>query len=99
MARYDVFANPSGSGLLLDVQTDLLSGLNTRVVVPLLARDVAPAPAERLNPVLEVDGAEMVMVTQFMAAVPLAILKMPLGNLGDDFDRITLAIDMLMQGF
>lgn len=99
MARYDVFANPSGRGLLLDVQTDLLSGLNTRVVVPLLPRSVAPAPADRLNPVLDMDGAEVVMVTQFMAAVPLAMLKVPLGNLSDDFDRITAAIDMLMQGF
>ena len=29
MAKYDVFANPSGDGFLLDVQTDLLSDLNT----------------------------------------------------------------------
>ena len=28
MARFDVFANPNGTGYLLDVQTDLLDGLN-----------------------------------------------------------------------
>jgi toxin CcdB len=45
MAKYDVFPNPSGDGYLLDVQTDLLSDLNTRVVVPLLQTSSAPKPA------------------------------------------------------
>ncbi|CAM5429606.1 hypothetical protein TMEC54S_03045 [Thauera mechernichensis] len=36
MARFDVYRNSAGEGFLLDVQADLLSHLNTRVVVPLL---------------------------------------------------------------
>jgi len=36
MARFDTFVNDGGKGRLLDVQSDLLGGLNTRVVVPLL---------------------------------------------------------------
>ncbi len=51
MARFDVHVNRGGSGCLLDVQADLISGLNTRLVVPLLPVGVAPANAERLNPV------------------------------------------------
>lgn len=31
MARFNIFENKGGSGYRLDVQTDLLSGLNTRV--------------------------------------------------------------------
>lgn len=84
---------------MLDVQTDLLSDLNTRVVVPLLPKSTAPMPAARLNPVFLVDGEQVVMVTQFMAAVPAGILKSPLGNLKDEFELITVAVDMLMQGF
>lgn len=99
MPKYDVFPNPSGDGFLLDVQTDLLSDLNTRVVVPLLPKSSAPKPATRLNPVFEIDGEPVVMVTQFMAAVPVGILKSQVCNLSDDFDQITVAIDMLMQGF
>lgn len=38
MARFDVYLT-SSSGYLLDVQADLLAGLNTRVVVPLLPLD------------------------------------------------------------
>ena len=42
MARFDVYRNPEGSGYLLDVQADLLSDLNTRVVVPLIPAELAP---------------------------------------------------------
>jgi toxin CcdB len=70
MARFDVYAHRGGAGFLLDVQADLVTQLNTRVVVPLLPQDAGPAPADRLNPVLEVQGAKVVMATQFMAAVP-----------------------------
>lgn len=99
MPKYDVFPNPSGEGFLLDIQTDLLSDLNTRIVVPLLPVAHAPKPAARLNPVFEINDARTVMVTQFLAAVPASMLTKPIGSLKDDFDQITAAIDMLFQGF
>ena len=82
MARFDIFRNDDVEGYLLDVQSDLLSDLNTRVVVPLLTRSAAPSPAQRLNPVFEVKGAEVIMGTQFMAAVPEDELRIKVGNLG-----------------
>ena len=99
MAKYDVFPNPSGNGFLLDIQTDLLSDLNTRVVVPLLPKSSAPKPATRLNPIFEIEGQWVVMVTQFLAAVPTGVLKSPVGTLAEEFDKVTMAVDMLMQGF
>ncbi|WP_299949130.1 CcdB family protein [uncultured Ruegeria sp.] len=99
MPKYDVFPNPSGDGYLLDVQTDLLSDLNTRVVVPLMPKSRAPKPATRLNPIFLIMGEPVVMVTQFMAAVPTGVLKSPTENLKDEFEQITVAIDMLTQGF
>lgn len=99
MAKYDVFLNPSGDGFLLNVQTDLLSDLNTRVVVPLLPKSSSPKPATKLNPVFEIGGEYVVMVTQFLAAVPVGLLKSPVDNISEDFGKVTTAIDMLMQGF
>lgn len=99
MAKYDVFPNPSGDGFLLDVQTDLLSDLNTRIVVPLLPTSNAPKPATRLNPIFDIEGQSVVMVTQFLAAVPIGLLKSSVGNLSEEFDTVTTAVDMLMQGF
>ena len=54
MARFEVFANPGGAGYVLDVQADVLSELNTRIVVPLLPLTQAPVPADRLNPVFNI---------------------------------------------
>ncbi|MEC8849135.1 MAG: CcdB family protein [Pseudomonadota bacterium] len=99
MARFDIFRNDDVEGYLLDVQSDLLSDLNTRVVVPLLTRSAAPSPAQRLNPVFEVEGAEVIMGTQFMAAVPEAELRIKVGNLGAQQLEISAALDMLFLGF
>lgn len=99
MAKFDVFPNPSSDGFLLDIQTDLLSDLNTRVVVPLLARSKAPKPAKRLNPIFEIEGEQFVMVTQFLASVPQGILKSCACDLAAESDKITDAIDMLTHGF
>ena len=99
MARFDVYPNPSGDGYLLNVQSDLLSDLNTRLVVPLMSRSSAPKPAKRLNPTFEFNSETFVMMTQFMAAVPTGILKNSAGNLESEFEKIAAAIDMIMQGF
>ena len=43
MARYDFYQNTESDGYLLDVQSDILEGLNTRVVVPLMQPQDCPA--------------------------------------------------------
>lgn len=99
MARFDVYARPGGAGYLLDVQADVLSGLNTRLVVPLLPLAEAPEPAKRLNPVFEIGSEPHVMVTQFLAAVPRALLRSPVSNLADQDSEIMAALDMVLIGF
>lgn len=99
MARFDVYANASVPGYLLDVQADLLSGLNTRMVVPLLPMKQAPKPAAQLNPSFEIQGVAVSMVTQFMAAVPEAELKQQVANLNHAREAILGAIDFLHQGW
>jgi toxin CcdB len=99
MARFDVYKNHDGEGCLLDVQADLLSHLNSRVVVPLLPLSIAPKPAKILNPCFEIAGESLVMATQFMAAVPANILRTPVASLQAERDGIITAVDFLMQGF
>ena len=99
MARFDVYARPGGAGYVLDVQADILSGLNTRIVVPLLPLSGAPEPAKRLNPVFEIGSEPHVMVTQFLAAVPRALLRSPVSNLADQDSEIMAALDMVLVGF
>jgi len=99
MAQYDAFRNPEGSGYLLDVQSDLLDGLTTRLVVPLMPKTHAPKPAARLNPIVTISEEPHIMVTQFMAAVPAKLLSEQVTSVAMLRDEITAAIDMLTHGF
>lgn len=102
MARYDVFANPdtgSDAIFLLDVQSGLLDGLETRMVVPLLRAISYPKPARRLHPIFSVAGENVVMATHLMASVHRGELTNRVGNLADEHDRILEALDLLFQGF
>lgn len=99
MARYNVYPNPDGEGFLLDVQAEIHSLLNTRIVVPLLPLRVAPTPARTLNPLFELNGEAHSMVTQYMAAVPVSMLKGRIVSVEDRRAEIVAAIDLLMQGF
>ena len=97
MARFDV--HRTGDGLVVDVQSDLIDVLSTRVVVPLIPPDRAPKPARRLNPVLEVADGPVVFVAQYVAAMPAAALGPPVESLAHAQDAIRDALDMLFLGF
>lgn len=98
VARFDVYAHPEGKSYLLDVQADLLTSLNTRVVVPLMLVSTAPPAAKHLNPVFEIQNKRYVMVTQFLASVPVSILKTPVSSLALQDTDIIAALDMLTAG-
>jgi toxin CcdB len=98
MARFDYYASPEG-GYLLDVQANLMSELNTRVVIPLMPRNTAPKSAGHLNPVFQIKGKAFVLVTQFLAAIPRDELKEKVGSLAHRDVEIGDALDMLFIGF
>jgi toxin CcdB len=85
-------------GFLLEVQADFLNSLSTRVVVPLLPVEEVPTPSKMLNPIFLIGTDEVVMATQLLAAVPKAALRIRIGNLSDQHDKVVDAIDFLMQG-
>jgi toxin CcdB len=99
MARFQVFAAPGRGRYLLDVQSDLIDIARTRVVVPLLPLAEVPPAIARLQPVFEIGAEQYVMATHLIATVPVAILAEVRGDLADQGDKITAALDMLFQGF
>lgn len=98
MARFHVYTSAESTSLLLDVQANLLSHLNTRVVVPLLRPGQAPEPAQILNPVFEIDDNPWLMATQFLAAVPHSLPRKEIADLTEHLDIIVAALDCLFQG-
>ena len=99
MAKYDVYPNLSGRGFLLDLQSDLLDTIASRVVAPLVPVSPQLRAASRLNPVFVIDGNNHMLVTQSMAAVPTRMLVNPVTNFSAHFAEITNAVDMVFQGF
>lgn len=105
MARFDVHANPGSHATttpyLLDVQSDLLDGLDTRMVIPLRSLKAFPKVklSNRLTPVLTVQGEEFLLETPKMAAVPHRVLKKPVISLASEQAQITAAVDFLFQGY
>jgi toxin CcdB len=86
-------------GYVVDIQSRLLDEMSTRVVIPLIPKPQAPAiPARTLNPAFAIDGAEHVLMTQNMAAVPLTELRVSVGTLASHRDEIIRAVDALLSG-
>jgi toxin CcdB len=106
MARFDIYPNPgqtrkSDVPYLLEVQNDLLSALDSRVVVPMRRVDRFDKVTlpNNLAPVFEIDGLSCFMETPKLAAVPNKILKSPIASLSEHHASITTALDFLFQGY
>lgn len=105
MAHLDVFPNPDvGTAeavpFLLDIQSNLLNGLPTRVVIPLAHPEaIETLPILRLNPKVSVGETALVALTQDMAALPRRLLKSPVTNLSAHRDELLAALDFLFTGF
>jgi toxin CcdB len=105
MARFSIYENADdptkNTPFLLDVQTDLLVGLNTRVVIPFRTSDLYKhsKSAQDLMPSFVIKGKSFVLDTPRMAAVPSKHHKSEIGNLKDQQHLVMKAIDRLFHGF
>ena len=104
VARFDVFANPDGVErkripFFLDVQSDHIQDLQTRVVVPLWRSDVLSDRLENLHPEFEVAGLRVVMDTPALGSVPTKVLRKAVTNLASHQLTIQDAIDSLFGGY
>lgn len=100
MARFDVYRIDRAGLLVVDMQADILSDLDTRVVAPLvLANESAREAMPRLKPLVSVAGVNYRLITTDMAAVQARELVERVTNLEDHRHEIIDAIDFLLQGF
>lgn len=105
MAKFSIYENADdptkNTPFLLDVQTDLLGGLNTRVVIPLRNGNLYKhtKSTQDLMPSFLIKGKSFVLDTPRMAAVPSKHLKSEIGNLKDQQHLVMTAIDRLFHGF
>ena len=103
MAQFDVYENPNPTSrktipYLLDVQTDLLDSLATRVVVPLATVTTIPNPGRHLNPVFSIGETKVVMSTAEIAGVSIKRLGTKISSLNEQRNVIVAALDFLITG-
>jgi toxin CcdB len=105
MARFDIFRNPGKNQLkvpyLLDVQSNVVSGLTTRVVIPLrpLVELSAVAPPADLFPTIMVNGVEYYLDTPQLGAILVRELKTKVGSALHQQSEILAALDRLFGAY
>ncbi len=104
MAQFTVYQNKNKSTqsdypFLLNIQTDLLSSMQTCVVVPLMPLQImAHAPMTVLTPILPVQGRDYCMLTPQLAGIHKRELGEEIEILSAYQYEIVAAIDFLLSG-
>ncbi|HKQ13155.1 MAG TPA: CcdB family protein [Steroidobacteraceae bacterium] len=84
---------------LVDVQSDLLSDLGSRVVVPLIKRSGSTKkPIKNLMPVVRVEGQEFVMMVPLLAGIATRDLGAPVASVAQHRGEVVAALDFLILG-
>jgi CcdB protein. len=97
---YDNMYPASAYPYLLDVQSDLIDVLSTRLMIPLYSlAKVRVKISARLCPEIEVNGEKFLVMTHEMAAVRISQIGEAVGNANEHRNQIKAAIDFLIDGF
>ena len=104
MAQFDVYANPNPATnrtipYLLDIQTELLNNLTTRVVIPLYTVSAMGKAAKHLNLQFSVKLTTVIMSTAELAGIAVKSLGEKVCSLKEHRNEIIAAIDFLISGF
>jgi toxin CcdB len=98
--RFDVYALPRGSTpYVVDVQSEFLSHLDSRMVIPILPKGKVQHSIAGLHPPVEIGGDMHVLVTHQLTSILKRDLKHPIASLADHREDITRALDILLTGF
>ena len=104
MSQFTVYRNTNSDTkaaipFLLNIQSDLVEDLSTRVVAPLyLAAPMNGKTIRTLTPTFEIDGKQYVMMTPQLAGIPNKLLGASVADLSAKRDEIMTALDLLITG-
>lgn len=102
--QFDVFENPSPRmrdvyPYVIDVQSDLLSSLATRMVVPLAVTTLAEKDLpRRLCPVITVNDKSLMLVPFEAAPLDKRLLRTEITSVRERSHEIIAAMDSVLSG-
>ncbi len=104
MPQFSLYKNEDDSSseaypYFIDIQSPLLSDLNSRLVIPLSSHKILnDTDVEKLCPIIHIDEGNFVLLTHQMTSVPKSILNTEITSLESFRYEILGAIDMLISG-
>lgn len=102
--QFDVFENPSPRmrdvyPYVVDVQSELLSALATRMVVPLSVTNLAAHDLpRRLCPIIVVNDQSLMLAPFVAAPLDKRLLKKKIGSIQERSYEIIAAMDSVLSG-
>ena len=102
--QFDIYRNPSSRmreqyPFVVDIQSDLLGSLATRMVVPLAITQLASSDVPRsLCPMFQVQGLQLMLLPFEAAPLPKSLLKTDVQSLKRFASEIVAAMDAMMSG-
>lgn len=103
MKQYDVYINTDsdtnkGYPYFVDVQTELLESLNSRVVIPLAGAKPDRSLPNNICPRVEISGEQYYLLTHQITTVSKSFLKEKEGSLLLNRIDIVNSLDFLVSG-
>ena len=104
MAQFDVYINPGRKTkkafpLLLDIQSNFLTSLTTRIVIPLGVSTVLNQNIMgKLTPQIDYRGEELYLMTNQIFTIQNRLLQNPIGSLSESRHTILNALDFAITG-
>jgi toxin CcdB len=104
VAQYDVYRNPHLPSrevipYIVDIQSDLISQLPTRLMASLSVCKIDIKLPPNLCPKFIIDGQELTLMVYDAAAISSKILTRPVASLSSQSSVITAAMDAVLSGY
>jgi len=104
MSQFDVHRNLNPASktvapFIVDLQSDLVGHLPTRLVAPLKQQRAIGGRIEILMPEVDLQGKKFIVSLPESAGVPLAFVGPVVGSLSQHRDQFVAGIDLLITGF
>ncbi len=104
MAQFDVYTNPmlDQRGHIpywLDLQSDHIAQLHSRVIIPLRTPETMGPRIEGLQPIVTVGKQALYADVPSLASFPSRLLKQPVAHVQAQRNDLIAALDYLISGF
>jgi toxin CcdB len=103
VAQFDAFPNPLASQrrafpLVISLRSDLIAASSDAVIAPLVPRRQLAGALGRLNPLVQLDQEEYVVLVDRLTTIPVSSLPRRIANLARHREALLGAVDLLFYG-